>query len=559
MQLVAERLAGCRKSMGGTQSSEAGGGAADELTALFDAKELKELRRVYARLANSSTGTLDAGCMDALAPGFPWPALWRAMAKLGEPVRWQDFLSTVAAMCKGRRSDRIAAVADLYKQGEGLLTSESLLALLRDAEVAARGGDASAPSATSILEAVVKDVILHGGHACSTAHTPRLHRTAIGPGPPMTPPLHVARGSCAGTGKSGAGGALVVDAAAWAAWVRVHAPSLPSAHELYLLARLTAEGRTAAGAPSPGGEKFYPLNAGTRAAPLPDGALASVQEPLLLPAAGQEEGHELLEPTCAWLLSLALGPAGAAAGGGAQQWRCLYASRTMGLSMNRFAHHAGDYGGPTLLLVLTEHGEHFGAYLDTPLKASDKFTGGASCVLFTLTPTFHVFRATNISKNFVLYNPPQTGTLASTAYFKAKDTASAPEVLGFGGQLARLRLSLEEDMNVLRWHHSCTTYAAHPEAATTGPAEGPRKVRALELWGCGGADADAVMRALKERRVRDAGRAGKVDRAAMFGMSEGGWRSEDNPDRMILETAGAHTFYSSQLEKIPDKSEDRGD
>ena len=81
------------------------------------------------------------------------------------------------------------------------------------------------------------------------------------------------------------------------------------------------------------------------------------------------------------------------------------------------------------------------------------------------------------------------------------------------------------------------------------------QVRALELWGCGGADADKVLRELRSRRVRDASRAGKVDRGAMFGLGKGNdWRSEDNPDRMILETAGAHTFYSHQLEKLPDEN-----
>ena len=81
------------------------------------------------------------------------------------------------------------------------------------------------------------------------------------------------------------------------------------------------------------------------------------------------------------------------------------------------------------------------------------------------------------------------------------------------------------------------------------------QVRALELWGCGGADADKVLRELRSRRVRDASRAGKVDRGAMFGLGKGNdWRAEDNPDRMILETAGAHTFYSHQLEKLPDEN-----
>ena len=64
-----------------------------------------------------------------------------------------------------------------------------------------------------------------------------------------------------------------------------------------------------------------------------------------------------------------------------------------------------------------------------------------------------------------------------------------------------------------------------------------------------------MLRELRSRRVRDASRAGKVDRGAMFGLGKGNdWRSEDNPDRMILETAGAHTFYSHQLEKLPDEN-----
>lgn len=37
----------------------------------------------------------------------------------------------------------------------------------------------------------------------------------------------------------------------------------------------------------------------------------------------------------------------------------------------------------------------------------------------------------------------------------------------------------------------------------------------------------------------------------MFGLSGGDWRDEGNPDRMLLEAAGAHTFYSAQLEKLP--------
>ena len=258
-----------------------------------------------------------------------------------------------------------------------------------------------------------------------------------------------------------------------------------------------------------------------------------------------------LHPTAAWLLSLVLPRA---AGSAAADWRCVYTSRVMGLSMNRFTHHAEGYAGPTLLLVLTDAAELFGAYLDTPLKPADKFSGGSASCLFTLAPAFHVYAPTGVGKNFVLYNPPQTGQLASTSYLNRADgSASVPEVLAFGGQTLRFRMALEDDLKSLRWHGSDTTYGAHP-ASGGGPAEGTRRVAALELWGCGGADADKVLEARRARKVRDASRAGKVDRGAMFGMGKGNdWRSEDNPDRMILETAGAHTFYSAQLEKLPEE------
>ena len=72
------------------------------------------------------------------------------------------------------------------------------------------------------------------------------------------------------------------------------------------------------------------------------------------------------------------------------------------------------------------------------------------------------------------------GTLASTSYFQKSAGEAVPEVLGFGGQTLRFRMSLEDDLNVLRWHHSCTTYAPHAHRDKSVP-EGARKVRALEL------------------------------------------------------------------------------
>ena len=127
--------------------------------------------------------------------------------------------------------------------------------------------------------------------------------------------------------------------------------------------------------------------------------------------------------------------------------------------------------------------------MDSALKGSDKYFGSPSCLLFTLAPTFHVYRPTGLAKNFALYNPPQKGQLATTSYLSKSSGPPVPEVLGFGGQTARFRMVLEDDMKVLRWHASDTTYGAHP-APGGAPAEGVRQVRALRS-SFGGAHASA--------------------------------------------------------------------
>ena len=46
--------------------------------------------------------------------------------------------------------------------------------------------------------------------------------------------------------------------------------------------------------------------------------------------------------------------------------------------------------------------------------------GSSACVLFTLSPSYHVYSPTGISKNFVYLNLPMTGQLASEAYLSNK-------------------------------------------------------------------------------------------------------------------------------------------
>jgi len=481
--------------------------AAAEL-ALFLPHELSALRAAYRSIA--SPQGLHAAQLEVLGDAVPWDALFRLMASLEEPpvpadggvVTFRGFLFAVARCCKVGRRERAETILALYGGAE--LSEAQLGRAMHDALVAVRAGAPAEAATDESLSAALADARL---------------------GLP-----------------DGAG----LRAEAWLDWTSAQLPALSLVLELHILEHLCAVGRAAEAAAKRGGAA---ASSGGGAPRLELGAaLEAVQEPLLVPAEGQEEGHELLTPTHGWLLALALGPAAA---GEAREWRCLYASRSHGLSMNRFAHHAAGYSGPTLLLVLTEADELFGAALDAPLKPSDKFSSaGNGGFLFTLAPRFHVYRPTAIAKNYVLYNPPQQGALRTEVYLHGGSDAP-PELVGFGGQTARLRMSLEDDLNQLRWHRSCTTYAMHPRD-DGAPPEGVRRVRAVELWGCGGADADKVQRELRERRVRDGARAGKVDRAAMFGMGGGSdWRDENNPDRLILESAGAHTFYSATLEKLP--------
>ena len=495
--------------MGGSFSAPA---PPDEVVSLFSEEELRDLRACFESLATPSVG-IRLPALQALAPGLPWARLFALMASLEEPptqagpVTFRGFASAVARCCKARRTEREEALARLYADDPAeLLPSAALRRLLSDSLSAARGGVPTDADAEACLEAAVADA------------------------------------------RSGLPAGAAMPVGEWRRWVSSQLPALPGALELYLLHYLCAVGRQAAAGGGGGGGGAPAVELGVRMAP--------VSEPNLVLGGSHDEGDALLQPSHAWMLGLAMGAAGA---GEAREWRRLYASRSHGLSMNRFSHHAGGYAGPTLLIAIAaadaaggaDADEVFGAFIDAPLKPSDGYAGGSDCFLFTLRPTLHVYRPTGVAKNYVLYNPPTTGALRTETYLRGGSSAAA-ECVGFGGQAVRMRLSLEDDMNALRWHRSCTTYAAHPHPDAS-PADGARKLRAVELWGCGGADADRVQRELRERRARDAARAGKVDRAAMFGLGGADWRDEDNPDRLILESAGAHTFYSSTLEKLPQK------
>jgi hypothetical protein len=160
-----------------------------------------------------------------------------------------------------------------------------------------------------------------------------------------------------------------------------------------------------------------------------------------------------------------------------------------------------------------------------------------------LSPHFHVYRPLGNSRNLAFFNLPAD----RAATFRARTQAQLPEVVGFGGQLSvgAFRMSLEDDLNVLRWRDTDTAYARHPSQIL---AEAPRTVLALELWGCGGVAADEVQRELQRRRGQDAAKAGSLTLETRRKMAE-----DDHATKFVLEAGGAHTFVGDQMKQSEDR------
>ena len=232
----------------------------------------------------------------------------------------------------------------------------------------------------------------------------------------------------------------------------------------------------------------------------------------------------------------------------------LYASAAHGLSLNRFVHHTAGYSGPTLLVVATDRGELLGAHIDSPLKPSDAYFGGAGCFLFSLAPNFHVYRPTGLAKNFAFFNPPLTGTMRGAHYGAA---SAAPQALAFGGQTSRFRLALEDDLNTCRYHASCTTHCAHGGgggAAAAAPT--PRACAASSASSRGAAASRPPRRSgacASATRATSGGRA--TDTKLMFGaaLAEGRGAARRRRRQVHPRDAGAHTLYGDRLQDVEEE------
>lgn len=112
--------------------------------------------------------------------------------------------------------------------------------------------------------------------------------------------------------------------------------------------------------------------------------------------------------------------------------KMLFSSKTSGASFSTLLQKI-SYQGPTLVVMKDEDGYIFGAYADQDWEQGPKFYGTDRSFLFTIRPTFRIYR-------------PNEGINSNFQYLDS-GTKTLPNGIGFGGQLRYFGLWLASDFH----------------------------------------------------------------------------------------------------------------
>lgn len=147
-------------------------------------------------------------------------------------------------------------------------------------------------------------------------------------------------------------------------------------------------------------------------------------------------------PTPIYSMTASTGSAkkGSSGGGGLEQnlsetrptppLKLLFSSKISGASFSTLLQKI-TYQGPTLIVMKDEDGYIFGAYADQDWEQGPKFYGTDRSFLFTIRPTFRIYR-------------PSQGVNSNFQYLDS-GTKTLPNGIGFGGQLRYFGLWLASD------------------------------------------------------------------------------------------------------------------
>lgn len=86
---------------------------------------------------------------------------------------------------------------------------------------------------------------------------------------------------------------------------------------------------------------------------------------------------------------------------GVRDLKLLYATSIHGYSLTTFFHRVSG-ASDTLLIIQDEDAHVFGCYTPTEWEINDTYYGNPTCVLFTLHPLFHSYKATLKNHYFML-------------------------------------------------------------------------------------------------------------------------------------------------------------
>ncbi|XP_065183678.1 uncharacterized protein LOC135814479 [Sycon ciliatum] len=267
--------------------------------------------------------------------------------------------------------------------------------------------------------------------------------------------------------------------------------------------------------------------------------VSAFELPRLVSSSGSPAASDLLGVDGMWLLSTFLPPCylghhkakmassgaaaatsstGASAGG---QWNLLYNSRDQGLSLNRFKHHVMDYRGPNVCCIRCDRDTVFALGVDGEWRESSTAWGGNECVLAQLRPAVCPLAS---GPRLLVLNEKTRGIRLG---------------LSVGRDQSRPALTIDESLDKLT--------VSPPPSSSAGQSREQLTVRAVEVWGCGGADLQDAQRKQKDWDKKQVERRRQVKRP-------GRW--EENPDAMLLEWGGVHTTSNFGVDRKGDEDKE---
>lgn len=198
-------------------------------------------------------------------------------------------------------------------------------------------------------------------------------------------------------------------------------------------------------------------------------------------------------------------------------WTLLYSSAQHGFSLNRFVHHSSDYRDPTITLLHchapTGEDYLFAIAVDTEWKEGEFFWGTEHSCLVQLKPEFQ-----RIVCGAKLLNLNEKGR----EFPKGLRVMKEPK----GGTTNQSHIHVEEDFSRVHLFGS----------------QEPVQLKAVEVWGCGSAEAVTLQQRWKSWEGKERERRQKVRKEALEEWA-------DNPDRSILEWAGVTVSHPREQQQ----------